>query len=289
MVGRQRQTGFGRLLGAWAAGEIEVKGGGAGNAGGIIGRLDTKGENDGLEWVSYIASPIGGVYGSVDNFSSSQEYVSREISALPDDPIGVVVESLQSLQPASNESWSLLRPGTNDDFPVFRDSNLFSPSQQAINIAAGLTRIRDKDGTALALDGTIPAQNFGRMRLDTNGLAANDGSDQTSTPIAFRRRRLARADELQSSCGDNDLVCADRCFFLPSRRLRCLLGGRERECDGDGALDFLRRRRDLDRRSHCAPRRLAAVCHAERDYRAGLSSAGGCLFPLRRESRLDDD
>ena len=69
--------------------------------------------------------------------------------------------------------------GTINDFPAL---NAFSASKQAINIAAGLTRIRDKDGTALALDGTIPARNFGRMRLDTNGLAANDGSDQTATP-----------------------------------------------------------------------------------------------------------
>ena len=74
---------------------------------------------------------------------------------------------------------NLFSEGTINDFPVLKT---FSLSQQAINIAAGLTRIRDKDGTALALDGTIPARNFGRMRLDTNGLAANDGSDQTATP-----------------------------------------------------------------------------------------------------------
>ena len=103
--------------------------------------------------------------------------MSREISALPADPIGVVVESLQTLQ--AGTGLNSFSEGTINDFPALKE---FSPSQQAINIAAGLTRIRDKDGTALALDGTIPARNFGRMRLDTNGLAANDGSDQTATP-----------------------------------------------------------------------------------------------------------
>ena len=181
IVGRQRQAGFGGLQGAWAAGEIEVKGSGAGDAGGIVGRVESDGGSlGGLEWFSYIASPIGGIYGSPINTSREQVYVSREISALPADSNGTVVDSLQSFQ--SGGGFAILSEGTINDFPVLRNSNIFSPSQQAINIAAGLTRIRDKDGTALALDGTIPARNFGRMRLDTNGLAANDGSDQTATP-----------------------------------------------------------------------------------------------------------
>ena len=186
VIGRHRQqnnpgVGGGLVQGLWAAGEIEVEGGGAENAGGIVGRLESDGSFGlDLEWFSYIASTIGGVYGSVaiDFVSDSKEaYVSREISALPADPSGTAVESLQSLQTDAG----LLRfdEGTNDDFPVLK---AFSASRQAIHIAAGLTRIRDKDGTALALDGTIPAQNFGRMRLDTNGLAANNGTDQTATP-----------------------------------------------------------------------------------------------------------
>ena len=183
VVGRQRQdntpSSIGVIIGAWAAGEIEVAGDPE-TAGGIVGLLEIDGnQGSDLEWVSYIASPIGGVYGSIaiNPIPFPQAYVSREISALPADPIGVPVESLQTLQAGTG----LLRfnEGTINDFPVL---NAFSLSQQAINIAAGLTRIRDKDGTALALDGTIPARNFGRMRLDTNGLAANDGSDQTATP-----------------------------------------------------------------------------------------------------------
>ena len=178
IVGRQRQAGFGGLQGAWAAGEIEVKGSGAGDAGGIVGRVESDGGSlGGLEWFSYIASPIGGIYGSPIDHSREQVYVSREISALPADSNGTVVDSLQSFQ--SGGGFAILSEGTINDFPVLK---AFSPSQQAINIAAGLTRIRDKDGTALALDGTIPARNFGRMQLDTNGLAANDGSDQTATP-----------------------------------------------------------------------------------------------------------
>ena len=185
IVGRQRQTntpaiGRGYITGAWAAGEIEVAGGPE-TAGGIVGRLDSDGtQGADLEWVSYIASPIGGVFGSIAinlGYIIPEAYVSREISALPADLTVGVVESLQTLEVSS-----LFSRGTNDDFPVFVDSNLFSPSQQAINIAAGLTRIRDKDGMALALDGTIPAQNLRRMRLDTNGLAANNGTDKTATP-----------------------------------------------------------------------------------------------------------
>ena len=186
VIGRHRQqnnpgVGGGLVQGLWAAGEIEVEGGGAENAGGIVGRLESDGSFGlDLEWFSYIASTIGGVYGSVaiDFVSDSKEaYVSREISALPADPSGTAVESLQSLQTDAG----LLRfdEGTNDDFPVLK---AFSASRQAIHIAAGLTRIRDKDGTALGIDGAIPAQNFGRMRLDTNGLAANNGTDQTATP-----------------------------------------------------------------------------------------------------------
>ena len=187
IVGRQQQGSSGVTLtllqAAWAAGEIEVAGGPE-TAGGIVGRLDRNGHRDaaGLEWVSYIASTIGGVYGSiaVELFplpTVRKAYVSREISALPANLTVGVVESLQTLQ--AGTGLNSFSEGTINDFPVL---NQFSPSQQAINIAAGLTRIRDKDGTALALDGTIPARNFGRMRLDTNGLAANDGSDQTSTP-----------------------------------------------------------------------------------------------------------
>ena len=182
VVGQRRQTDSGSIIGAWAAGEIEVEGGGAENAGGIVGRLMSISMSNRVsvdsEWVSYIASPIGGVYGSVVNPSATppqKSYVSSEISALPANPIvSVVVEFLQTVSNLDN-----FDEGTNNDFPAL---NAFSASKQAINIAAGLTRIRDKDGTALALDGTIPARNFGRMRLDTNGLAANDGSDQTSTP-----------------------------------------------------------------------------------------------------------
>ena len=187
IVGRQQQESSAGvtlttlLQAAWAAGEIEVAGGPE-TAGGIVGRLDRNGHRGvaGLEWVSYIASPIGGVYGSIAiDFSSAslEAYVSREISALPADFTGTAVESLQTLQ--TSGGLNLFSEGTINDFPVLKT---FSLSQQAINIAAGLTRIRDKDGTALALDGTIPARNFGRMQLDTNGLAANDGSDQTATP-----------------------------------------------------------------------------------------------------------
>ena len=184
VVGRQRQdntpSSIGVIIGAWAAGEIEVAGDPE-TAGGIVGLLEIDGnQGTDLEWVSYIASPIGGVYGSVavtPTPSADHAYVSREISALPADPSGVVVESLQTLQ--AGTGLNSFSEGTINDFPALKE---FSPSQQAINIAAGLTRIRDKDGTALALDGTIPARNFGRMRLDTNGLAANDGSDQTATP-----------------------------------------------------------------------------------------------------------
>ena len=185
VIGRHRQqnnlgVGDGFIQGLWAAGEIEAAGG-LEMVGGIVGRLESDGSfGSDLEWVSYIASPIGGVYGSIaiDFSSASREaYVSREISALPADFTGTAVESLQTLQ--TSGGLNLFSEGTINDFPVLKT---FSLSQQAINIAAGLTRIRDKDGTALALDGTIPARNFGRMRLDTNGLAANDGSDQTATP-----------------------------------------------------------------------------------------------------------
>ena len=183
IVGRQRQTNTfgvdrGYITGAWAAGEIEVAGGPE-TAGGIVGRLDSDGSfGADLEWVSYIASPIGGVYGSIAinlGYIIPDAYVSREISALPADLTVGVVESLQTLARPN-----LFRDTPENGFPVF--GSPFSPSQQAINIAAGLTRIRDKDGTALALDGTIPARNFGRMQLDTNGLAANDGSAQTAMP-----------------------------------------------------------------------------------------------------------
>ena len=185
VIGRHRQqnnlgVGDGFIQGLWTAGEIEAAGGPE-MVGGIVGRLESDGSfGSDLEWVSYIASPIGGVYGSIAiNFSSAsrEAYVSREISALPADFTGTAVESLQTLQ--TSGGLNLFSEGTINDFPVLKT---FSLSQQAINIAAGLTRIRDKDGTALALDGTIPARNFGRMRLDTNGLAANDGSDQTATP-----------------------------------------------------------------------------------------------------------
>ena len=185
VIGRHRQqnnlgVGDGFIQGLWAAGEIEAAGGPE-MVGGIVGRLESDGSfGSDLEWVSYIASPIGGVYGSIaiDFSSASREaYVSREISALPADFTGTAVESLQTLQ--TSGGLNLFSEGTINDFPALKT---FSLSQQAINIAAGLTRIRDKDGTALALDGTIPARNFGRMRLDTNGLAANDGSDQTATP-----------------------------------------------------------------------------------------------------------
>ena len=187
IVGRQQQESSAGvtlttlLQAAWAAGEIEVAGGPE-TAGGIVGRLDRNGHRGvaGLEWVSYIASTIGGVYGSivVDPLPTVREaYVSREISALPANLTVGVVESLQTLQ--AGMGLNSFSEGTINDFPALK---AFSASQQAINIAAGLTRIRDKDGTALALDGTIPARNFGRMQLDTNGLAANDGSDQTATP-----------------------------------------------------------------------------------------------------------
>ena len=188
VVGRQRQvrnTGLGIIIGAWAAGEIEVAGGSE-TAGGIVGRLESNGNQDtDLEWVSYIASPIGGVYGSVavDPLPTVREaYVSREISALPANLTVGVVESLQTLQIGTGlvvvESLQFSE-GTNNDFPVLKT---FSASRQAIHIAAGLTRIVDNDGTALGIDGAIPAQNFGRMRLDTNGLAADNGTDKTATP-----------------------------------------------------------------------------------------------------------
>ena len=105
IVGRHRQqntlgvaTDLSKV--AWAAGEIEVAGGPE-TVGGIVGRLESDGSfGADLEWVSYIASPIGGVYGSIAiDFSSAfrEAYVSREISALPADFTGTAVESLQTL------------------------------------------------------------------------------------------------------------------------------------------------------------------------------------------------
>ena len=187
-----------KLAGAWVAGRIESSGAAA-VAGGVIGKTGPSTaaiEFPGVWSVAEVmAVTVGGVIGEharpVIDFSRSSlitAYWSVETSGVDDsDGNSAGIRTAQTLSAAqiSATDGDGADVGSINDFPLL---NAFSRARQAVNIAAGLTRILPRDGGVERglprgyADLTTLAAEFRVLEFDSNGLAANDVSARSSAP-----------------------------------------------------------------------------------------------------------
>ena len=176
----------------WSAGAVR---GGKSAAGLVGGSTRTK----------YVASWTAGAVsgdselaafagrGSANEYENA--YWNANTSGVADSgAVGVVVQTLTADQLVSSLSdfgrsitvnaWDVgdSELGVDDnsaDFPLLR---AFSRPLQAVYLARALTRILPTGGTATVAAESGTTFRAGGIRLDTNGLADNDGADGTSTP-----------------------------------------------------------------------------------------------------------
>ena len=187
-----------KLAGAWVAGRIESSGAAA-VAGGVIGKTGPSTaaiEFPGVWSVAEVmAVTVGGVIGEharpVIDFSPSSlitAYWSVETSGVDNsdgNSAGIRTAQTLSVAQISATDGDGADVGSINDFPLL---NAFSRARQAVNIAAGLTRILPRDGGAERglprgyVDLTTLAAEFRVLEFDSNGLAANDVSAQSSAP-----------------------------------------------------------------------------------------------------------
>ena len=102
--------------------------------------------------------------------------------------LSVALQTLSAAYFANDDSWDV---GESYDFPLL---TALDRPWQAVNLARALTRILGLgDGTtmAAATGTTITAR---ALRLDTNGLAADKGTDGTSTPTCSFADGVLRAE-----------------------------------------------------------------------------------------------
>ena len=188
----------------WSAGAVR---GGKSAAGLVGGSTRTK----------YVASWTAGAVsgdselaafagrGSANEYENA--YWNANTSGVADSgAVGVVVQTLTADQLVSSLSdfgrsitvnaWDVgdSELGVDDnsaDFPLLR---AFSRPLQAVYLARALTRILPTGSTATVAAASGTTFRAGGIRLDTNGLADNDGADGTSTPTCVFQchdRRIA--------------------------------------------------------------------------------------------------
>ena len=156
-----------------------------------VGGLAGNWESGNRMTASWAGGPLTGT-GSRDRFGclasglgeSSASYSGVETSGCSVAGIGgMAVDSLQTLV-APEWSGAVWDFGSDSDFPVLRNiatSDGRGRSLQAGGIIFGLTRLLRGDGTAfpslpLDLTTSAPGEEQSMLRLDVNGLAADDGS-----------------------------------------------------------------------------------------------------------------
>ena len=201
----------------WSAGAVR---GGKSAAGLVGGSTRTK----------YVASWTAGAVsgdselaafagrGSANEYENA--YWNANTSGVADSgAVGVVVQTLAADQLVSSLSdfgrsitvnaWDVgdSELGVDDnsaDFPLLR---AFSRPLQAVYLARALTRILPTGSTATVAAESGTTFRAGGIRLDTNGLADNDGADGTSTPTCVFQchdRRIAGGGELQRHNGRDE-------------------------------------------------------------------------------------
>ena len=211
LAGRQ---GGGRIERSWSSGRVraEIDGGGlvGDQAGGVIvdswssGSVESDYDAGGLagdqtfgseittSWSagSTSATAIGGVAGGLlgSSFGVVDGYWSEETSGRLRSAAGEGVATAQTLSlSAWNPAWSFGDGELSDgdgDFPVLSG---LSEEWQATGLGLGLARVLAVNGASeIALrageTNIVDEPAFAALRLDANGLAADDGGDRTSSP-----------------------------------------------------------------------------------------------------------
>ena len=144
---------------------------------------------------------LGGVFNDSSNTgaaSVSLSYWNADTSGVADLPVpaavygeSVLLQTLGAADFGDDDSWDV---GGGGDFPLLAD---LSRPWQAVNLARALTRILILgDGTRATADERSVARSDLRsaLRLDTNGLAADEGADGTSIPICSFADGVLRAE-----------------------------------------------------------------------------------------------
>ena len=181
----------GAMVNSWSSGSVESDY----DAGGLVGD-QTFDAGIATTWSagSATATAIGGVAGGLLGSSFgfvAESYWSEETSGRLRSAAGEGVATAQTLsQPEWNDSeqiWSFGDGELSDgdgDFPVLSG---LSEEWQATGLGLGLARVLAVNGASeIALrageTNIVDEPAFAALRLDANGLAADDGGDRTSSP-----------------------------------------------------------------------------------------------------------
>ena len=136
--------------------------------------------------VSSAGGFLGG--GGATNVTLSLNYWNADTSGVANSPYGAsaLLQTLGAADFGDDDSWHV---GESDDFPLL---TALDRPWQAVNLARALTRVLDlEDGATVAAGATIKAR---FLHLDTNGLAADEGTDGTSTPTCTFADGVLRAE-----------------------------------------------------------------------------------------------
>ena len=196
------------------------------------------------------------------------------------------VFSVETMVTVTNIAWSTTAwdfggtvAGDNStaDYPFLRGSEGFWPGRQALAFADFQTRLVADSGETLAMDGeriTMRLDATLALRLDTNGLAANDpgDADSTPTPSCGKDGEGVRAETnynnvtiwLQATGGGTlALSPSSNCVVeftyplageIPAARFRCCLASHRRNRRCRARTPFWRRRFRRGCRQECLRR-----------------------------------
>ena len=194
----------GAIVDSWSSGSVESDY----DAGGLVGdqisgsgilRSWSAGSSSALAIGGAAGGLLGSSFGFVVDGYWSEETSGRLRSAAGD---GVATAQTLSLS-AWNPVWGFGDGELSDgdgDFPVLSG---LSEEWQATGLGLGLARVLAVNGAgeiALRAGETniVDEPAFAALRLDANGLAADDGGGRTSSPqLPFRRRNAGGGNELQ--------------------------------------------------------------------------------------------
>ena len=191
LIGQISGVGTVTLSDSWAVGDVSgldtVGGfGGLVSGSGLVASFARNWSAGAVASVSSAGGFLGGV--NAGRASVSLSYWNADTSGVANSPYGasVLLQTLGAVDFGDDDSWHV---GESDDFPLL---TALDRPWQAVNLARALTRVLDlEDRATVAAGATIKAR---FVRLDTNGLAADEGTDGTSTPTCSYADGVLRAE-----------------------------------------------------------------------------------------------
>ena len=191
LIGQISGAGTVTLSDSWAAGDVSgtrVAGGFGGLVSGssFVASFARNWAAGAVASVSSAGGFLGG--GGATNVTLSLNYWNADTSGVANSPYGAsaLLQTLDAVDFGDDDSWHV---GESGDFPLL---TALDRPWQAVNLARALTRVLDLEDEATVAAGTTIRARF--LRLDTNGLAADEGTDGTSTSTCSYADGVLRAE-----------------------------------------------------------------------------------------------